>query len=284
MVHRRKGERELTSFARLARIAFQIVGLFHLPFLAATAHSATIVVSIPEQRLYVFDDEGNKTAGYPVSTSAHGLGDGRGTYSTPLGKLQIAAKIGDGAEIGTVFKAGRRTGEICKVNARGRDPIITRILHLRGLERQNAGAYARCIYIHGTPDERRIGKPVSYGCIRMRSRDVIELFDAVSIGTSVEIVDSPVSKGLFAKTTWNARPEPIATGPTRDHSASSPVPSSNVAKPVPQKIVVATAARTADSPARAAAKERPSASEPMTLFEMPGMAFKFGPSSRDEVR
>ena len=41
------------------------------------------------------------------------------------------------------------------------------------------------IYIHGTPEERNIGLPVSYGCIRMRSRDVIELFDIVGTGAQV---------------------------------------------------------------------------------------------------
>ena len=65
---------------------------------------------------------------------------------------------------------------------------VTRILHLRGLESQNAGAYGRGIYIHGTPEERKIGRPASYGCIRMRSRDVVRLFDSIPVGTKVEVV------------------------------------------------------------------------------------------------
>jgi hypothetical protein len=50
---------------------------------------------------------------------------------------------------------------------------VTRILWLRGLEAQNVNAFSRDIYIHGTPEERLIGTPASYGCIRMRSSDII---------------------------------------------------------------------------------------------------------------
>jgi len=82
-----------------------------------------------------------------------------------MGELEIADKIGDGAPAGTVFKDRRRTGEVVGVNAPGRDPIVTRIIWLRGREGQNANAFRRDIYIHGTPEERNIGRPASYGCI-----------------------------------------------------------------------------------------------------------------------
>jgi lipoprotein-anchoring transpeptidase ErfK/SrfK len=45
----------------------------------------------------------------------------------------------------------------------------------------------RYIYIHGTPDSEPIGVPDSHGCIRMRNRSVIELFDMVGPGTIVDI-------------------------------------------------------------------------------------------------
>ena len=155
-----------------------------------------IRVSVPEQRMYVFDGE-KKLTTYRVSTSAFGVGDGRGSYTTPLGHLQIASKVGDGSPIGTVFKGRCRTGEVCAVNAKGRDPIVTRILHLRGVEKQNSRAYSRAIYIHGTPDERHIGSPASYGCIRMKSNDIVKLYDIVPVGASVEITDQRVGSGLF---------------------------------------------------------------------------------------
>ena len=47
----------------------------------------------------------------------------------------------------------------------------------------------RHIYIHGTPEEWLIGKPASHGCIRMKNRNVVELFNLVREGTLVEIVE-----------------------------------------------------------------------------------------------
>ncbi len=163
---------------------------------ASAAGAASVIVSVPEQKLYVFDESGRKITSYRVSTSKFGLGDSRSSYATPVGQLAVATKIGGGAEPGSVFRHCRRTGEICPPNAPGRDPIVTRILCLRGLEQQNAHALSRGIFIHGTPDERNIGRPASYGCIRMKSRDVVELFDKIAAGTRVEITTERVG-GLF---------------------------------------------------------------------------------------
>ena len=150
-----------------------------------------IVISTRDQKLALLD-RGTLLATYPVSTSKFGLGDRPGSRFTPLGQLQIAEKIGDNAPPGAVFKDRRRTGEIVLANSLGRDPIVTRILWLRGLESQNANAFARDIYIHGTPEEWRIGSPASYGCIRMRSSDVAQLYNIVGIGAAVMIVDMPL--------------------------------------------------------------------------------------------
>jgi lipoprotein-anchoring transpeptidase ErfK/SrfK len=163
-------------------------------FIASCAAPDTrhqIVISARDQKLALLD-RGNLMAIYPVSTSKFGLGDWRGSRFTPLGRMQIAEKIGDNAPPGTVFKSRRRTGEIVLVNSPGRDPIVTRILWLRGLEAQNANAFGRGIYIHGTPEEWKIGSPASYGCIRMRSTDVIQLYSIVGIGAAVTIVNEPL--------------------------------------------------------------------------------------------
>src|SRR6516162_11664710 len=154
-----------------------------------------IVISTRDQKLALLD-RGNLIAAYRVSTSKFGLGDRPGSKSTPLGQLQIAEKIGDNAPPGAVFKDRRRTGEVVLANSPGRDPIVTRILWLRGLERQNANAFTRDIYIHGTPEEWRIGLPASYGCIRMRSRDIINLYDIVGIGAAVTIVDGKLASAI----------------------------------------------------------------------------------------
>lgn len=150
-----------------------------------------IVVSAREQKLALIE-QGKLVATYPVSTSKFCLGDRPGSYGTPLGRLEVAAKIGDMAPLGAVFKDRRRTGEIVGVDSPGRDPIVTRIIWLRGLEAQNANAYRRDIYIHGTPEERNIGRRASYGCIRMRSRDIVHLYDIVGRGAEVTIVDAPL--------------------------------------------------------------------------------------------
>jgi lipoprotein-anchoring transpeptidase ErfK/SrfK len=164
-------------------------------FLASCAAPDTqhhIVISTREQKLALLD-RSNVMAIYPVSTSKFGLGDLRGSRFTPLGQMQIAQKIGDNAPPGAVFKDRRRTGENVAPDSPGRDPIVTRILWLRGLEAQNANAFSRDIYIHGTPEERLIGTPASYGCIRMRSSDIIQLYDIVGTGAAVTIVNAPLA-------------------------------------------------------------------------------------------
>jgi lipoprotein-anchoring transpeptidase ErfK/SrfK len=145
-----------------------------------------VIISASEQSMVVLRD-GSPIARYPVSTSKFGLGSRPGSFATPTGAFVIRKKIGDGVPAGTVFKSRRPTGEILAVDAPGRDPIVTRILWLDGREGGNRNAFDRCIYIHGTPEERNIGQPASYGCIRMRSRDVIELYDTVGTGARVTI-------------------------------------------------------------------------------------------------
>jgi lipoprotein-anchoring transpeptidase ErfK/SrfK len=156
-----------------------------------------IVISTREQKLALLD-QGKLMAVYPVSTSKFGLGDFLGSNRTPLGELEVAQKVGDGAPAGAVFKDRRRTGEVIPIDAPGRDPIVTRILWLRGRESQNVNAFARTIYIHGTPEERNIGRPASYGCIRMRSNDIVQLYEIVGRGAQVSIVDLPLAAAMPA--------------------------------------------------------------------------------------
>src|SRR5260221_2353279 len=150
-------------------------------------HDHRIVISVADQAMDVYVRNQFLTR-YQVSTSQFGVGDYPGTSATPLGHLSIAKKIGDGAPLGMVIKDRKPTGESLTPNAPGRDPIVTRILWLKGLEAQNQNAFGRYIYIHGTPVENQIGKPASYGCIRMRSQDVVQLFTTVGVGTTVDVV------------------------------------------------------------------------------------------------
>jgi lipoprotein-anchoring transpeptidase ErfK/SrfK len=176
------------------RAANYLYPLFIAVLLASCAAPDTqhhIVISTRDQKLAVLD-RGTLMATYPVSTSKFGLGDYLRSSRTPLGQLEVAKKIGDNAPLGAVFKDRIRTGEIVAPNSPGRDPIVTRILWLRGREAQNANAFGRYIYIHGTPEERLIGTPASYGCIRMRSTDIVQLYNIVGVGAAVTIVDAPL--------------------------------------------------------------------------------------------
>src|SRR5216117_4293829 len=160
--------------------------------------SSQLVISVRDQKLMLVQN-GGKVATYPVSTSMFGLGHSWGRMTTPIGYLAVEKKIGDNVPSGAVFHNRRLTGEILQPNAPGRDPVITRIIWLRGLEAQNAHAYQRCIYIHGTPEEKKIGRPASYGCIRMKSSDVAELYDRVPLGAVVQIIPDGLPKLAKAK-------------------------------------------------------------------------------------
>src|SRR5881227_46449 len=182
---------------RRQRVSLQFAALALIFFLLASCTTPKdakhhVIISVKEQKLALLDRE-KLVAIYPVSTSKYGLGDWPSSRCTPLGELEIAGKIGDNAPPGAVFKDRRRTGEIVLPDSPGRDPIVTRILWLRGLEPQNANAFTRDIYIHGTPEERLIGTPASYGCIRMRSSDIINLYENVGVGAEVTIVDTPLA-------------------------------------------------------------------------------------------
>src|SRR6266403_4162152 len=178
--------------------------------------SSEIIISVRDQKLILVQN-GAKVTTYPVSTSMFGLGDSWGRMTTPIGYLAVEKKIGDNAPSGAVFHNRRLTGEILQPNAPGRDPVVTRIIWLRGLEAQNAHAFQRGIYIHGTPQEKTIGQPASYGCIRMRSKDVAELYEQVPLGAIVQIVPDRLPKLEKAKprqetsggvVAANAAPEP----------------------------------------------------------------------------
>ena len=146
-----------------------------------------MLVSVRDQRmLLVHDNQPVKV--YKISTSKFGLGSQSGSNRTPLGKMEIATKIGNGQPKGMVFKSRRPTGEVLRPNAPGRDPIVSRIMWLNGREYQNRNTYGRLIYIHGTPEEWRLGHPASYGCIRMGMNDVIDLYNRVGEGAEVQVL------------------------------------------------------------------------------------------------
>lgn len=154
-----------------------------------------IVVSVADQELALIA-RGKVIKRFRVSTSKFGTGDAIGSYRTPLGETFVSAKVGDGLPAGAVIKNRNPTGEIVKANAPGRDAIVSRVFWLRGMEGATANARDRCIYIHGTAEEQLIGRRASFGCVRMRSKDVIVLYNLVHIGTHVRISARPLQDFL----------------------------------------------------------------------------------------
>jgi lipoprotein-anchoring transpeptidase ErfK/SrfK len=155
-----------------------------------------IVIDASRQELALFEGE-RVLKRYPVSTAKNGLGEKNGSFRTPRGRHIIRAKIGSGQPENTVFVRRRPTGETWsrELNEKypGRDWMLTRLLWLSGCEpgRNRLGdvdTMRRYIYIHGSPDTAEMGKPGSIGCIRMRNRDIVELFDLVAPYTPVEII------------------------------------------------------------------------------------------------
>jgi lipoprotein-anchoring transpeptidase ErfK/SrfK len=149
-----------------------------------------ILIDLKKQELSF----GGKT--YSVSTAKNGPGEKNGSFCTPRGKHIVRAKIGAGQPVNTVFVRRRPTGETWspELHAKypGRDWMLTRLLWLSGCEPGfnrlgDVDTMRRYIYIHGSPDTAEMGKPGSIGCIRMRNRDIVELFERVPPYTPVEI-------------------------------------------------------------------------------------------------
>lgn len=141
--------------------------------------------------------KGEVAATYTVSTSRKPPSNIKDSLGTPRGLHEIAERIGAGQPPGMVFKARVPTGrhyfelpdEKSELNL-----ITSRILWLRGLEPGvNRGGdvdtYERYVYVHGTNHEDRIGEPLSSGCVLMRNREIVELYEQVRTGDHVLIID-----------------------------------------------------------------------------------------------
>jgi lipoprotein-anchoring transpeptidase ErfK/SrfK len=145
-----------------------------------------IRVHVPSQTLDLLDDAGETVRCYAISTSRFGLGTEANSFKTPTGRFRVGEKIGDGAAPGAIFVGRVPTGQIGEED-NDHDHVQTRILWLEGLDPDNMNTRDRYIYIHGTNAESKLGTPASMGCVRMNNQDVIDLYDQVPAGTTVEI-------------------------------------------------------------------------------------------------
>ena len=165
-----------------------------------------IWISITLQMLDLYDSSSLLMRRYMVSTAAKGAGEIFGSFQTPRGRHIIRAKVGAGQPENTVFVRRRPTGEIWTPELAaanpGRDWILTRILWLSGCEPGfnrlgDVDTMRRYVYLHGSPDTVPFGVPGSIGCVRMRNRDIMELFDLVSPYTPVDIGEYGVETGSW---------------------------------------------------------------------------------------
>lgn len=157
--------------------------------------SHQIIIDVPAQTLYHLNELSIRRC-YPISTATNGVGETYGSFKTPRGWHVIRAKVGAEQPLNTVFVGRRPTGEhyTPELGAQypDRDWILTRILWLSGLElgKNRLGScdtMRRYVYIHGSPDSAEMGKIGSKGCIRMHNEDIVNLFEAVPVGTQVLI-------------------------------------------------------------------------------------------------
>ena len=134
---------------------------------------------------------------YVISSSSYGVGSEVGSYKTPLGLHRIKEKFGDKTPMNGRMISRVYYGQIATIytdqTKSKTDDVTSRIFWLEGLEKRlNKGegisSYKRYIYIHGTSEEGRLGTPASHGCIRMKNKEVIELYDKIKIGTLVLIL------------------------------------------------------------------------------------------------
>ena len=155
-----------------------------------------LLVSLKEQKMY-YIKEGGIVKTYVISSSSYGAGNKAGSNKTPIGLHKVKQKFGEetpinGKMIGRVFYGDIAT--IYTDNTKSKtDDVCSRILWLVGLEEglnkgEGIDSYNRYIYIHGTSEEGRLGKPASHGCIRMKNKEVIELYEKIKIGTLVLIL------------------------------------------------------------------------------------------------
>jgi len=170
----------------------RIIAIFILTINVTTSE---LIVDISEQRLYFMQND-KILESFPISTSKYGEGSVVNSFKTPLGMHEIKEKIGENAEINSIFISRintMRKAEIYKsIYDSSNDYVTSRILWLSGLEvglNKGSGidSYDRYIYIHGTHEEGLIGQKASDGCIRMFNKDVVHLFNIVSKGTKVYI-------------------------------------------------------------------------------------------------
>lgn len=129
-----------------------------------TISQRRVVVRLRSRKVFVYD--GNAViANYRIAVGKRG-------WETPKGEYRVFSK-----EVNPTFK-NFRTGNVIK-------PGPDNPLGVRWIGFWTDGKTQ--IGFHGTNQPELIGEAVSHGCIRMHNKDVVKLFEKVSIGTPVSV-------------------------------------------------------------------------------------------------
>jgi lipoprotein-anchoring transpeptidase ErfK/SrfK len=126
---------------------------------ANTPERRRIVVSVPDRKLVLF--EGDR------ALRVYDVAVGKPSTPTPTGKFAIINRVPNPTYYGP-------SGSIAPG---GNNPLGSRWM---GLSAKGYG-------IHGTNVPSSIGEAASHGCVRMRKQDLEELFEMVTVGTTVEL-------------------------------------------------------------------------------------------------
>ncbi|MDP1604640.1 MAG: L,D-transpeptidase family protein [Legionella sp.] len=141
-----------------------------------------IVINLAEYRLYFYPPNDNVVITMPV-------GIGRKGWSTPVGLTKVTGKARDPVWHPTdnVKAAGEKNGTIVPEAFPGGEgnPLGRHVLRLGW----------PTYLIHGTNRRDGVGQRVSAGCIRMMPEDIEYLFELVSTGTPVRVINEPVKLG-----------------------------------------------------------------------------------------
>lgn len=155
-----RAEDQIKRLAALTSVMLMAVAEALAQDKAAAQSARKIIVSIPDRKLAVME------SGKVIKIFQTAVGAPKSP--SPSGSFKIVQRLSEP----TWYSKGKIVppGKSC--------PIGTRWI---GLSVKGYG-------IHGTNNPASIGHNASHGCIRLRNRDVEELFVMVSVGDEVELV------------------------------------------------------------------------------------------------
>jgi hypothetical protein len=123
-----------------------------------------LVVDLSDRRVYIYRSH-HLEKSYPVAI-------GKADWETPIGVFQVMDKQQNPTWQNPI------TGKIIP-------PGPTNPLGVAWIGFWVDGGHQ--IGFHGTPEEASIGEAISHGCVRMRNKDILELFNEVQEGWTVTI-------------------------------------------------------------------------------------------------